>query len=183
MKNFKLFGLGMLGGMLPLAVFLIFSTNSSDQISGAHTDKVDLDPTNRFAHKTGFNSSLMAPTESFVEASESSVNSVVHITTTVVTTQFQRDPFFEFFYGPGAGGREMERQGQASGSGVIVTHDGYIVTNNHVIDNASEIEVTLNDNRKYKAKVIGTDPSTDIAVLKIEEKGLSPVFLESLNTS
>jgi len=118
---------------------------------------------------------LDASSNNFVKASETTVNSVVHVTTKVVTTQFQRDPFFEFFYGPGAGGREFERHGQGSGSGVIVTSDGYIVTNNHVIEDASEIEVTLNDNRKYAAKLIGADPSTDIAVLKIEESQLIPV--------
>jgi Do/DeqQ family serine protease len=85
-----------------------------------------------------------------------------------VQTTFQRDPFQEFFYGPGAGGREFKQYGAGAGSGVIVSSQGYIVTNNHVIDNASEIQVILNDNSKYDAKVVGTDPSTDIAVLKIE---------------
>jgi Do/DeqQ family serine protease len=85
-----------------------------------------------------------------------------------VQTTFQRDPFQEFFYGPGAGGREFKQFGAGAGSGVIVSSQGYIVTNNHVIENASEIEVTLNDHSKYAAKVVGTDPSTDIAVLKIE---------------
>ena len=96
------------------------------------------------------------------------MHSVVHITTKVVQTTFQRDPFQEFFYGPGAGGREFKQFGAGAGSGVIVSSQGYIVTNNHVIENASEIEVILNDNSKYAAKVVGTDPSTDIAVLKIE---------------
>jgi Do/DeqQ family serine protease len=104
----------------------------------------------------------------FTAAAESTVHSVVHITTKVVQTTFQRDPFQEFFYGPGAGGREFKQFGAGAGSGVIVSSQGYIVTNNHVIENASEIEVILNDNSKYAAKVVGTDPSTDIAVLKIE---------------
>ncbi|TAF87440.1 MAG: Do family serine endopeptidase, partial [Flavobacteriia bacterium] len=104
----------------------------------------------------------------FTAAAESTVHSVVHITTKVVQTTFQRDPFQEFFYGPGAGGREFKQYGAGAGSGVIVSSKGYIVTNNHVIENASEIEVILNDNSKYTAKVVGTDPSTDIAVLKIE---------------
>jgi Do/DeqQ family serine protease len=104
----------------------------------------------------------------FTAAAENTVHSVVHITTKVVQTTFQRDPFQEFFYGPGAGGREFKQYGAGAGSGVIVSSKGYIVTNNHVIENASEIEVILNDNSKYTAKVVGTDPSTDIAVLKIE---------------
>jgi Do/DeqQ family serine protease len=95
----------------------------------------------------------------------------------VVQTSFQRDIFQEFFYGPGAGGREFKQYGSGSGSGVIVSSEGYIVTNNHVIENASEIEVILNDNSKYSAKVIGTDPSTDIAILKIEGSGFQPIPL------
>lgn len=86
----------------------------------------------------------------------------------------QKDPFEEmfgqrfFFFGePGMrGGQPMPRQ--SSGSGVIVSADGYIVTNNHVIDGASEVEVILSDNRKFKAKVIGTDPSTDLALIQIK---------------
>jgi Do/DeqQ family serine protease len=95
----------------------------------------------------------------------------------VVQTSFQRDIFQEFFYGPGAGGREFKQYGSGSGSGVIVSSEGYIVTNNHVIENASEIEVILNDNSKYTAKVVGTDPSTDIAILKIEGSGFQPIPL------
>jgi Do/DeqQ family serine protease len=113
----------------------------------------------------------------FVDASESSINSVVHVTTKVVQTSFQRDLFQEFFYGPGAGGKEFKQYGSGSGSGVIVSSEGYIVTNNHVIENASEIEVILNDNSKYSAKLVGADPSTDIAVLKIEGSGFLPIPL------
>jgi len=111
----------------------------------------------------------------FTVASAQTINSVVHVNTKVVQTSFQRDIFQEFFYGPGAGGREFKQFGSGSGSGVIVSPDGYIVTNNHVIENASEIEVVLNDNSKYVAQVIGTDPSTDIAVLKIEGKNFLAV--------
>jgi serine protease DegQ len=73
------------------------------------------------------------------------------------------DPWFRFFFG------EQQNQPQAGlGSGVIVSADGYILTNNHVVEGADEIEVILNDSRRTKAKVIGTDPDTDLAVLKIE---------------
>ena len=176
MKNkLKTLGLGLIGGAIPLALFLTFDTTGDQLIDTSQLNRIDLDPSNLFVHTTSMNSVLDASSNNFVKASETTVNSVVHVTTKVVTTQFQRDPFFEFFYGPGAGGREFERHGQGSGSGVIVTSDGYIVTNNHVIEDASEIEVTLNDNRKYAAKLIGADPSTDIAVLKIEESQLIPV--------
>ena len=106
----------------------------------------------------------------FTSAAEKTINGVVHIKSTVMTTsRGQIDPFELFF---GNRGRSQQPQPQPKvgyGSGVIISSDGYIVTNNHVIDNSDEIEVSLNDNRKYKAKLIGTDPSTDIALLKIEE--------------
>ncbi len=171
-NNLKLFGLGLLGGMLPLGAYLMLSsspfTNLSDQVIDgnrlANVRAVSLD-----------GSGVSAP--NFVDASESSINSVVHVTTKVVQTSFQRDLFQEFFYGPGAGGKEFKQYGSGSGSGVIVSSEGYIVTNNHVIENASEIEVILNDNSKYSAKLVGADPSTDIAVLKIEGSGFLPIPL------
>ena len=61
------------------------------------------------------------------------------------------------------------------GSGVIISTDGYIITNNHVIEGATKLEVTLNDNRKFTAKLVGTDPATDIALLKIDAKGLTVI--------
>ncbi|MEZ5173403.1 MAG: trypsin-like peptidase domain-containing protein [Bacteroidia bacterium] len=68
------------------------------------------------------------------------------------------------------------QKARASGSGVIISDDGYIVTNNHVIDNAEEVMVVLNDKREYKAEVIGTDPSTDLALLKVDAKNLPFVY-------
>lgn len=110
----------------------------------------------------------------FTKAAESSIHAVVHIKSTVkgsasAQNRRQIDPF-EYFFGFGdRGDREFQSRPQVGfGSGVIISKDGYIVTNNHVIDKATEIEVTLNDNSKYNAKLIGTDPETDIALLKIE---------------
>ncbi len=175
MKNkLTIFGLGLLGGMLPLAAFVIM--NENDGVS-PQSDTVSDSRTHELAQQTSFSLSNAVPSEDFVMASESSLNSVVHVTTKVEKTHFQRDAFSEFFYGPGSGGRELKQYGEGSGSGVIIATDGYIVTNNHVIADAKEIEVTLNDNRKYKATVVGTDPSTDIAVLKIEAKNLSALPL------
>lgn len=167
-ENLKLFGIGLAGGIVPMAMFMIFAGEPAVD----HADSVQSNANDRFAQNVNFSNSPGLPAEDFVFASENSLNSVVHVTTKVVTTSFQRDPFYEFFYGPGAGGREFKQFGTGSGSGVIISADGYIVTNNHVIEDASEIEVILNDNRKYSAKIIGADPSTDIAVIKIEEKGL-----------
>ncbi len=102
----------------------------------------------------------------FTFAAEQSVNAVVHIKTEKQQEEYYRsNPLYEFFYGPSQPKRERPAIG--IGSGVIVSKDGYIVTNNHVIDEADNIEVTLNDKRKFQAELIGTDPSTDIALLKI----------------
>lgn len=170
----KPLGLGILGGMIPVAFFMLFNTSNTNVSDNAiNTDTV----ANSHVTPVSMTAGSMIPAENFVAASENSLNSVVHVTTQVVTTSFQRDPFYEFFYGPGAGGREFKQYGSGSGSGVIISDDGYIVTNNHVIENAKEIEVILNDNRKYSAKIIGADPSTDIAVLKIEESGLTAIPL------
>ncbi len=171
-SNLKVLGLGLLGGLIPLSVYTFMGSSSTVD----HSDSLMGGSKPDHVYATNFSESALPP-EDFVLASESSVNSVVHVTTQVVTTSFHRDPFYEFFYGPGAGGREFKQYGSGSGSGVIVSEDGYIVTNNHVIDNASEIQVILNDNRKYDAKIVGTDPSTDIAVIKIEESGLTPLPL------
>lgn len=173
-SNLKVLSLGILGGLIPLSVYTIM--NTSDNLN--HQDSYINTTGKTYAQQTAYNGTSAVPgSEDFVAASENSLNSVVHVTTKVVTTSFQRDPFYEFFYGPGAGGREFKQFGSGSGSGVIVSDDGYIVTNNHVIENASEIEVILNDNRKYSAKIIGADPSTDIAVIKIEENDLHPLPL------
>jgi Do/DeqQ family serine protease len=160
-STLKLFGFGILGGTLPLATYVIIQHNSSRL-----SDQV-IDGNRRAAiHQVDYQG--VPQGLDFTAAAENTVHSVVHITTKVVQTTFQRDPFQEFFYGPGAGGREFKQYGSGAGSGVIVSSQGYIVTNNHVIENASEIEVILNDNSKYAAKVVGADPATDIAVLKIE---------------
>lgn len=83
---------------------------------------------------------------------------------------FRDDPFRNFFFREETPGRQQEPQVQVGqGSGVIISTDGYIVTNNHVIENADDIEVNLHDNRIYKASVVGTDPSTDLALLRIDE--------------
>jgi Do/DeqQ family serine protease len=100
----------------------------------------------------------------FTKAAESTLNAVVHVKNTSVKSV--RDPFREFFYGEGSGTKRYSQVG--IGSGVIISSDGYIVTNNHVISDATEIEVTLNDKQKYTAELIGADPSSDIALLKID---------------
>lgn len=119
-----------------------------------------------------------APT-SFSYAAELSVNAVVHVKTTYTAqTQYRNiDPLLEFFFGPQGNIERQQPVATASGSGVIVSQDGYIVTNNHVIDKASQIEVVLNDKRSFAASLVGTDPSTDIALLKIEADSLPTITM------
>ncbi len=125
----------------------------------------------------------------FTVAAEKTVNAVVCIKS--FTTQRQNpygngggyDPFgmFDFFFGPQE--RQQPRQQQRNnepvqsglGSGVIITDDGYIVTNNHVVDGADKLEVLLNDNATYEARIIGTDEATDLALIKIDAENLSPI--------
>jgi serine protease Do len=168
----RILGLGVLGGMIPLGMYIFFAQNNESSLS----DQVIDGNSDYYARAASMYANPMM-TENFVDASESTINSVVHVTTKVVKTTIQQDPFFEFFYGPGSGNKEFKQYGSGSGSGVIVSSEGYIVTNNHVIDNASEIEVILNDNSKYTAHVVGADPSTDVAILKINAPNLKPIAL------
>ncbi|MDR0835617.1 MAG: Do family serine endopeptidase [Tannerella sp.] len=118
---------------------------------------------------------VAAENTDFTYAAEKTVHAVVHIrvSTTVSTGQQYMDPF-DFFFGYGDQ-RPRQQQRVGSGSGVIISTDGYIITNNHVIEGADSISVTLNDKRSFTAKVIGTDSRTDIALVKIDATDLQPV--------
>lgn len=110
----------------------------------------------------------------FTYAAESAVDAVVYVKVTIKRQQASiDDSFFKFFFGEQMAPQSREQQ--ASGSGVIIRSDGYIVTNNHVVDGASKVEVTLNNNKTYPATVVGTDPATDVAILKIDAQGLPVV--------
>lgn len=127
-------------------------------------------------------------------AAEKSLPSVVHILSTknskVQTVEVQSDPFSDFFSDPfgffgnpgqGNGGKQKRSvrtpKQQGSGSGVIISADGYIVTNNHVVADADELTVTLNDNKEYSARIIGTDKTTDLALIKIDGKNLPAITI------
>ena len=122
-------------------------------------------------------------------AAEKAVNSVVYIKVTVNSkTQMvdYYDPFEDFFgdfFGRGNGGRQQRRvetpKRTGAGSGVILTADGYIVTNNHVVEGADELLVKLNDNREFKARIIGLDKTTDLALIKVEAKDLPAIKVGS----
>jgi len=102
-------------------------------------------------------------------AAEQTVHAVVHVKTSATVSIKDMNPLMEFFYGDRY---RVPREVKGYGSGVIITSDGYIITNNHVIENAEKISVTLNDNREFEAKVVGRDASTDIALLKIKADNL-----------
>ena len=109
----------------------------------------------------------------FTYAAESAVDAVVYVK--VKATQAAPEmpgSIFDFFFGMPQQGSPRQREKVGSGSGVIIREDGYIVTNNHVIEGATEIEVTLNNNEKYTAVLVGADPATDVALLKVEATGL-----------
>ncbi len=114
----------------------------------------------------------------FTNAAEETVHGVVHVKTLAKGQQYYEvNPLQYFFFGQAEAVPRQAPPQRGSGSGVVVSSEGYIVTNNHVIDGADEIEVVLNDNRSYQAEVIGSDPSTDIALLKVDADDLYPVPL------
>ena len=123
--------------------------------------------------------------EGFSSVVEPLLPAVVNISTSKVVktprneSPLFNDPFFRQFFGNPFGEEEQPRQQRehSLGSGVVVSPDGYILTNNHVVDGASDVQVTLNDKRSLKAKIVGTDPRTDIAVLKIPASSLATVTL------
>jgi len=130
-------------------------------------------------------SSAAAAAPDFADIVEAALPAVVGVTNTSVKgansaeqqddphQQFRNDPFFRFFFGPDedqGGRRNAPEPRRGFASGFIVSQDGYILTNNHVVEDATRIEVTMNDGAKFEAKVIGTDPSIDLALIKIDPK-------------
>lgn len=193
MKRFSLFILAsVLGSALTIGTYNLFETKNEKSFKIEHISSTPVVGAAYTLNKEG----EIVPLE-FTGVAKNVMPAVVHIKSTQLqkTNQNQYreypDPFrdffdddvFKYFFGPGyqnGSPQQQQRGPQArvgTGSGVIINEDGYIVTNNHVIDNADDIEVTLEDNRVYKAKVVGTDPSTDIALLQIKEDNLPYVPL------
>ena len=126
-------------------------------------------------HLTGING-VAAENTDFTYAAEKTVNAVVHIkVVTNVREESRREVNpFEYFFGYGDR-QQRPRQRQGSGSGIIISTDGYIITNNHVVEGADSISVTLNDKRNFTGKVIGKDATTDVALIKIDADELQPI--------
>jgi Do/DeqQ family serine protease len=156
-------GIAVLGGVVALGVNRMFSDDVPIQGFAQHEN----------AKFTLAEKLTDVPSVNFVSVAEVATPAVVHIKTTMKTRSSNgpSNPLEDFF-GPGFRQPNAGPQ-QATGSGVIIKKNGYIVTNNHVVDNASKVEVVLDDKRTYTAEIVGADPETDLALLKIEEDNLA----------
>jgi S1-C subfamily serine protease len=154
MKNFiPYFMLALLSGIITLSAYkLLFEAETETSFTVATAD-------NHYSRNVGLSSDVL----DFTEAAEKTLNNVVHVKN--VSYRRISNPIMEYFYGSGG---EQKQQQVGMGSGVIISPDGYIVTNNHVIKDAEEIEVTLNNKKTYTAKLVGTDSKMDIALIKVE---------------
>ncbi len=168
-KYLAVFSAALLGGGVALTIdHSYFNSRSSYIAEAAIRNPVPI-------KLAGFNSVAAAPemNSDFVTAAQKTVPAVVYIQSTVqVEGQGGYNSMLDFF---NVQPRREMMQGEVSGSGVVVSADGYIVTNNHVVDEGKNIEVTLSDRKRYKAKVIGKDPETDLALLKIDAKNLQAI--------
>jgi Do/DeqQ family serine protease len=151
-QTIRLFLVALFAGAITLGGYKFFE--KKETISFAPQQTSNYIPTN-------FSSTAVGMNTDFTEAADKTVHAVVHVKNTTVSRQPTN--IMEYFQGGG-----QPRAMVGSGSGVIISPDGYIVTNNHVIANASNLEVTLNNNKTYTAKLIGTDPNTDIALIKVD---------------
>jgi len=152
-----------LGGALTLGAYKLFIEKPQIVIEKSE----DESPVTVAANYTNAFGNSIENTD-FTVAAEKTLNAVVHVKNTSYKTV--RDPFAEFFYGQGNSTKKYSQVG--TGSGVVFSSDGYIITNNHVVKGATDIEVTLNNKKVYKANLVGTDATNDIALLKIEENDL-----------
>lgn len=161
--SIRLVFVALLAGVITLLGYkYFFENNPIDALAQTEDSGMSVFPTSYRE-----NSIYEAP--DLTTAAEETIHAVVHVKNTTLVEGQPRN-LFEFFYG--GGGQPRAQVG--SGSGVIISPDGYIITNNHVIENSSNLEITLNNNEIYEAKLIGTDPTTDIALLKIDRDEAFP---------
>jgi serine protease Do len=157
MKKFaSLFFVSLLSGATTLGAYKLFIEEGSSSKSKLAV------ATENFGRTVG----LTGENIDFTVAADNAIHTVVHVKNLTVYN-VPNNPLMEYFYGSGAGGGGQQTQ-IGTGSGVIISEDGYIVTNNHVVKDATELEVTLNNNKTYKAKLVGTDSKMDIALLKVQ---------------
>lgn len=167
MKAKNLIG-ALLMALLGAAIALFAYTKINDRPSGTLTkDSAKVEVDNAKALFTSLNE--QQGQIDFTYAAEQTVHAVVHVHTKSMVSADANNPIMEWFYGDRY---SKPREVSGYGSGVIISADGYIITNNHVVDEAETVEVKLNDNRTFTAEVVGRDPSTDIALLKIKADNL-----------
>lgn len=166
---------GITGGIIGASVFIITGNNQKQAADQPYVapEKTTTIPAHYASMSTPVSAELLPD---FTNAAELTVNAVVHIRTEYTRKSSVYDHFFfdfhDFFGDRRRPSAPQSRPIEGMGSGVIISDDGYIVTNNHVVQEADFIEVTLNDRRTYEARIIGTDPTTDLAVIKIESENL-----------
>lgn len=151
--------------------YFITKTNQLKQFGENRTERISEIETDPAAHFTSYQQSNFPD---LTYAAENAVHAVVNIEVTQEVQMRTVDPFFEFFgipQGYSQGGGSVPREVRAGGSGVLISSDGYIVTNHHVVDKATKLKVKLYDGRTFQAKLIGTDPTTEVALIKIEGSG------------
>src|SRR5260221_618160 len=163
--NMKNFGSLVLAAILGSVITMTAYQWIAKEKNSVRIEHIDGMPTSQVAYR--INEKGEAVPLDFTGTAEKVTNAVVHIRSTQTgnNTRQSNDPLQQFF-GPQQG------PSVSSGSGVIINADGYIVTNNHVVQDADVVDVTLHDNRSFKAEVIGTDPDTDLALIKISQKDL-----------
>lgn len=159
-KILSLVFVSVLGGVISLSAYLLIIDQDGALAQDTNvTQSTSFIPT---TYNSGIAGVSTAEAPDFIKAAENSVHAVVHVKNTAIVSS--APSLQDFFYGKQA----QPRTQIGTGSGVIISPDGYIITNNHVIAGSNKISITLNDNRVYEAKLIGTDEKTDIALLKIE---------------
>lgn len=157
--------MSILGAAIALLVYINFVEKNSGKGSVVDTSNISDERV-----KPVLTSYQQAGQVDLTYAAELTVHAVVHVRTSATYSVRSINPIIEWFYGDAY--RQVPREVRGYGSGVIISPDGYIITNNHVIENAEKITVKLNDNREFEAQVVGRDPSTDIALLKINGENL-----------
>ncbi|MBO7299892.1 MAG: Do family serine endopeptidase [Tidjanibacter sp.] len=160
----SLLGAALVGGVSATAIMNYWQKNSNPMVESVSFEEELNSP--ELNHFTSYSKEKYPD---LTYAAENAVGAVVNIEViTTVKGQQSYDPFLQFFGIPQGYGAPSTREARAGGSGVLITEDGYIVTNNHVVDKATKVKVKLYDGRSFEAKIIGTDPTTDVALLKIE---------------
>ncbi len=168
--------IAIIGGFVSLGTYHLMINPSEKQTSATVNEQVASDIIKTSALPANYTATIPSDLN-FTEAANSTVNKVVHVKN--VTKYSRPQSLYEYFYGQSSG--EPQRAIQGIGSGVIITPDGYIVTNHHVIKGASEVEITLNNNESYLAEIVGSSPENDVALLKIDAQDLDYISFGDSN--